>query len=219
VSKEKSMHTLSDFLNASQARHTHLCPRQVLGVRIALAGLSLLQMGPTQKRLRNLLVISETDGCFVDGIEVAAGVTVGHRSLRIADYGKIAATFINRRTGQAIRLHPSLEVRELAQKYCPDEKRPYFAQLKGYQIIPDCELLRVKWVTLDPDFRQILGSPSQRTCCAKCGEEIINGREIMQSGIPLCVACAGNAYYRMGEETDALENERQPIGILSEAVA
>ena len=41
------------------------------------------------------LIIVETDGCFVDGIEVSTGVTVGHRSLRVVDLGKIAATFVS----------------------------------------------------------------------------------------------------------------------------
>jgi formylmethanofuran dehydrogenase subunit E len=38
------------------------------------------------------LVIVETDGCFVDGIEVATGAAIGHRTLRVVDMGKIAHT-------------------------------------------------------------------------------------------------------------------------------
>ena len=201
------MSTLTDLLDASRARHTHLCPRQVLGVRVALAGLRLLDINPTIKHSKKLLmVISETDGCFVDGIEVAAQVSVGHRTLKIEDYGKIAATFLNLKTHQAVRLHPTLGVRELARKYCPYEKLAYFAQLKAYQMIPDCELLSVRWIRLDQDIQQLTGSPRQRACCNKCGEEIINGREIIKSQVVLCAACAGYAYYHLEDAIGAVEN-------------
>jgi len=93
------MDTLLKLLDASQAGPGHLCPSQVLGVRIGLAGLSLLQIDPTTCR-KNLLVIVETDGCFVNGIEVTTKVSVSQRSLKIEDYGKIAATFVHLKSGR-----------------------------------------------------------------------------------------------------------------------
>jgi formylmethanofuran dehydrogenase subunit E len=200
------MNELLDYLNASQARHSHLCPRQVLGVRIALAALAWLDLEPLAKRRKHLLVICETNGCFVDGIEVAARVSVGHRTLRVEDYGKIAATFVDLRTARALRLHPAAGIRELAREYFPLEKRAYFSQLKGYQIIPDDELLHAEWVTLAREADQIMGSARQRACCSGCGEEIINGREISQEDITLCMACAGQAYYRPAMRAEIMEN-------------
>ena len=35
------MNTLAELLERSSRRHSHLCPRQVLGVRMALAGMDL----------------------------------------------------------------------------------------------------------------------------------------------------------------------------------
>jgi formylmethanofuran dehydrogenase subunit E len=189
------MTDVQDYLNASQARHSHLCPRQVLGVRIALAGLTWLGLGKTLGYRKYLLVIAETDGCFVDGIEVTARVSVGHRSLKIRDYGKIAATFIDLKTSRAVRFRPAPGVRELARKYYPLEKRAYFAQLQGYQTIPDSELLDSEVVKLNYDLKSMLGSPSARVCCDRCREEIINGREVTDTGLTLCLACAGRAYY------------------------
>ena len=208
---EGYMNTFTDLLKASQARHSHLCPRQVLGIRIALMGLELLEIDSTQKRPKRLLVISETDGCFVDGIEVTARVSVGHRSLNIKDYGKIAATFINLKTNQAVRLHPAPKVRELAKSYLPLEKRAYFAQLEAYQVIPDHELLSIEWVTLHQPIRQIMGTPRQRACCMRCGEEIINGREITINELTLCAACAGQAYYHVETDAAKIENKREQI--------
>src|SRR5512142_3210454 len=111
---------ISALLALSNARHSHLCPRQVLGVRMALAGAAALGLDLPRADKR-LLVIAETDGCFVDGLEVAAGVSPGHRTLRIEDYGKIGATFVKVATGDAVRLAPRLDVRARAQDYALDE--------------------------------------------------------------------------------------------------
>ena len=89
---------LKPYLDLASRDHKHLCPRQVLGVRIGLKGMSALGLDEGSS-LENLLVIFETDGCFVDGIIAVTKCTVGHRTLRIEDYGKIAATFANTKTG------------------------------------------------------------------------------------------------------------------------
>jgi formylmethanofuran dehydrogenase subunit E len=183
--------------------------------RVGLAGLKLLDIDPTiQQRNKHLMIISETDGCFVDGIEVTAQVSVGHRSLKIEDYGKIAATFVDLKSGRAVRLHPVPGARELALQYCQEEKRAYFAQLKAYQIIPDRQLLHTEWITLKQDLQQIVGSPRQRAYCIRCGEEVINGREILESGLPTCVACAGRAYYQSGEPAGILKFNADEIHTL-----
>jgi formylmethanofuran dehydrogenase subunit E len=200
------MDTLLSLLEESQMRHTHLCPRQVLGVRIALAGLKLLDIDPmTQRRKRTVMVISETDGCFVDGLEVTARVSVGHRSLKIEDYGKIAATFVDVSSDRAVRLRPATGARELAVRYCREEERSYFAQLKAYQIMPDDQLLRAEWITLHQKIQQIMGSPRQRAYCIRCGEEVINGREVSDGGLPTCKACAGHAYYHSAENVSIVK--------------
>src|SRR5512147_1692459 len=97
--------SLDDILKISASRHTHLCPRQVLGARMGLAGARALGLD-LPVHYKRLLVILETDGCFADGVEAATGCTVGHRTMRVEDYGKIAATFVDVQTGRAFRLAP-----------------------------------------------------------------------------------------------------------------
>ena len=82
---------------------------------------------------KQLLVISETDGYLVDGVIAGTGCTVGHRILRVEDYGKVAATFVDVKTSRAVRLAPRLDIRELACSYVQDEPRHYFAQMQAYQ--------------------------------------------------------------------------------------
>jgi formylmethanofuran dehydrogenase subunit E len=187
---------LQAILDISAARHKHLCPRQVLGARIGLAGGAALGLALPRQDKR-LLIIVETDGCFADGVEAATGCAMGHRTLRLADYGKIGATFVDVKTGTAVRLAPQLDIREKALQYAPEETKHYYAQLVGYQRMPDNELLIIQPVQLSVPVSQIVSRAGVRVNCAECGEEIINEREVVVGGRPLCAACASPAYYTL----------------------
>jgi len=193
-------HDLSAILAASSARHSHLCPRQVLGARIGLAGGAFLGLD-LPRTDKQLLVFVESDGCFADGVEVATGCTMGHRTLRLEDYGKIAAVFVDVTSERAVRVAPRLDVRERAYAYAPGEGRHYFAQLQAYQVMPDDELLTIQPVMLATPVAAIVSKPIARTCCEGCGEEIINEREVVTGGQTLCRSCAGPGYYRPLTET------------------
>jgi len=188
------MSNLQTILNLSSSWHKHLCPRQVLGARIGLAGAAALGLeGPRQDK--RLLAIVETDGCFSSGVEAATACSVRHRTLRVADYGKIAATFVDVKTGTAVRIAPQLDVRQKALAYAPEEKKHYFAQLVGYQRMPDDELLAVQPVRLTTPIDEIVSRAGVRANCAACGEEIINEREVERDGRVYCRGCVGPAYY------------------------
>jgi formylmethanofuran dehydrogenase subunit E len=144
---------------------------------------------------KRLLAIIETDGCFADGIEVSTGVTVGQRRLRIEDYGKVAATFIDTLTGQAVRISPRSEARNKAIEYAPQAANLYEAQLLGYQVMPEEELLEYVQVELKPGLDEILSKPGLRVDCELCGEEIMNERQLKLDGLTLCRSCAGFSYF------------------------
>jgi formylmethanofuran dehydrogenase subunit E len=186
------LHTL---LERSSSRHDHLCPRQILGVRIGMAGMKALGFSEPPKK-KQLLVISETDGCFVDGVIAATGCTVGHRTLRVEDYGKVAATFVDTKTGRSIRVAPMVDVRKRAYQYAPHEPRHYFAQMQAYQIMPDEEMLTIQEVVLSTPVKQIVSKPGVRVNCEVCGEEVMNERELQREGLTLCRSCADGGYYQ-----------------------
>ncbi len=188
------MAELEVLLEISSRHHGHLCPRQILGVRIGLAGLSVLgfREPPPKKRL---LTILETDGCFADGVMAATGCSVGHRTLRVEDYGKAAATFVDTETRRAFRVSPALDIRQQALAFVPEEPRHYFAQMKAYRILPDSRMLVITEVQLATPVERIVSRPGVRVNCAICGEEIMNEREIERHGMLLCQTCAGLSYY------------------------
>ncbi len=185
---------MNELLAASATHHYRICPRQVLGVRMGLLAGYILEI-PVPQPEKRLLTIAETDGCFVDGLSAATGCYVGRRTLRIEDYGKTAATFVDTRTEQAIRITPRSNVRELAWEYAPSAHNKWEAQLIGYQYIPDDLLLSSQWVELTVPVRQIIGQAGKRTVCEICGEEIINQRQVLWKGMAVCKSCLGETYF------------------------
>jgi len=183
--------------------HHHLCPRQVLGVRMGLWAGQVLGFDVPQAGKR-LLTIVETDGCAVDGIAVATNCWVGRRTMRIKDYGKVAATFVDTLAGQAVRIVPRAQARELACVFVPEARSTWEAQLLGYQRMPAEDLLSVQPVQLNAPIEQILGHAGRKAICESCGEEIMNGREIVREGQVLCKSCAEMSYYRFVADSTGL---------------
>lgn len=193
------MSTLNELLPASAALHQHLCPRQVLGVRMGLLGGRWLDL-ELPRQDKRLLTFVETDGCAADGVTVATGCWVGRRTLRVIDFGKVAATFVDTDTRRAVRVVPKASIRERAWAYAPEAETKWQAQLLGYQRMPETELLLAQEVVLTVSLEELLSRPGCRTICQGCREEIINEREILQNGLTLCRACAGQSYYRPAGE-------------------
>jgi formylmethanofuran dehydrogenase subunit E len=187
---------LKTLLDRAAQRHKHLCPRQVLGVRMGMYAAELLELElpQTDKRLYTFV---ETDGCFTDGVAVATGCWVGRRTMRVIDFGKVAATFVDTKTNLAMRIYPHLQSRQRWHHYAPDAQSRWHGYLQAYQVMPAAELLVAQPVELTRSMQAILSNPGARTVCAQCGEEIINERQVMLNDRLLCRGCAGENYYRI----------------------
>lgn len=208
IVKPARMISMTQLLEQVAARHRHLCPRQVLGVRMGLlAGRVLDQDMPNEDK--RLLTLVEIDGCAADGVSAATGCTVGNRRLRVLDFGKVAATFVDMRCDKAIRIAPKRGIRAAAQKQAPDAKSRWHAQLEAYQVMSDADLLEVQQVELNIPLEKLLSKPGWRVICEVCGEEIINEREVVLEGTILCRGCAGQRYYRLTEQ-DGCPPDYQP---------
>lgn len=214
------MKSLSELLEQSAALHRHLCPRQVLGVRMGMLAGEVLGLDLPQVDSRacapgagkRLLTIVETDGCASDGIAVATNCWVGRRTMRVEDYGKVAATFVDTHTGQAVRIIPRGQARALAREFAPEARNRWEAQRLGYQRMPAEDLFSVQSVCLNTPLEQIVSRAGKRAICDLCGEEIMNEREVVRAGSALCRACAGPAYYR-------LEMPALPMSLPQESVS
>jgi formylmethanofuran dehydrogenase subunit E len=194
---------LQTLLQRSAKRHhDHLCPRQVLGVRMGMFAGEILGL-PLPQSDKRLYALVETDGCLVDGITAATECSCGHRTMHIFDYGKTAAAFADTVSGRTIRIMPSPTARARARHYAPNALDRWHAQLAAYQVMPTSELLVAQKVSLSISLAALISRHGLRVVCEVCGEDIINEREVRRCGHILCQACAGNAYYSLLEKETA----------------
>ena len=189
---------LNLMLAETEAMHKHLCPRQVLGVRMGLLAAELLGIEMPQKDKR-VLAFVESDGCFADGLSAATGCTLGHRTMRLFDYGKVAATLVDSKTGRAIRIAPRADSRKRAAEAMPEAANRWKGQLEAYKSIPNELLYDAREVALNLDVAALVGKAGVRVSCARCAEEILNQREVVREGETLCQSCAGDSYWRAAE--------------------
>jgi len=206
------MATLDELLREAELAHGHLCAGQVLGVRMAMLALERLGIADPRARLladgslnpdrKRLVTFVEIDRCATDAIGVVTGCRVGKRALKLRDWGKMAATFVDLNAGlggesykglrvvalesskgQALRLYPELE--KNAQ------------QMKAYRELPDAELFAEQWVRVPLPASEFPGYKGERVACARCGEGVNFDRFVERGGERLCVACAGGGslYY------------------------
>src|SRR3954465_5270692 len=114
------MQTVEELLEECGRLHGHLCAGQLLGVRMALLGCKLLGIeDPKGVDRKSLIVWVEIDRCMADAVSAFTDVRVGKRSLKFFDYGKVATTFLNSRTGEAVRIVALDESRALADARYP----------------------------------------------------------------------------------------------------
>ena len=105
------------LLKSSAQAHGHLCPGQVVGVRMAILGCRLIDLDEPRRhdQIKKLIVYVEMDRCTADAVAHVTGVKLGRRSLKFMDYGIMAATFVNLDTGRAFRVISTEEARDLAE--------------------------------------------------------------------------------------------------------
>jgi len=194
------MRTFEEHLQAAAAMHGHLCAGQVLGVRMARRGCVELGIDPDERSARRrLIVYVETDRCAADAVASVTGCKLGRRTLKHVDYGKMAATLVDTRTGNAARVIARDDAREKALAYCESDGETSKAQLIAYQKMPDDELLLVQRVKVDIPPEDLPGRPLRRVTCQQCGESVSDGREVVVNGRTLCRVCAGTSYYRISD--------------------
>jgi formylmethanofuran dehydrogenase subunit E len=191
--------TITDFkqlLTESIRVHGHLCPGQVLGVRMSMLGLQEVGIfDPKGRDRKNIIVYVEMDRCATDAVQSVTGCSLGNRTLKFMDYGKMAATFVNLATNKAVRVYAKDESRTLAKNYFPDTENKYRAQLEAYKIMTDEELFRVQAVRVMVRPEDMPGRPSRRVVCEICGEQVQDAREQCREGRILCRPCDDKGYY------------------------
>ena len=195
------MATFDDLLREAEIAHGHLCAGQILGVRMAMLGLRRLGIeDPRGTDRKRLVTFIEIDRCATDAIGVVTGCRLGKRALKLRDWGKMAATFVDLRDNKAVRIAARESSKDRARELYPEIEPKNAQQMHAYRERPDAELFAEQWVTGPLDAREMPGYKSPRIACAVCGEGINYDREVRRpsaaSGADeiLCQGCADPAH-------------------------
>jgi formylmethanofuran dehydrogenase subunit E len=188
---------VDELLEECGRLHGHLCAGQLLGVRMALLGCRLLGLeDPRGADRKKLIVWVEIDRCMTDAVGAVTGVRLGKRSLKYFDYGKVAASFLNTETGEAVRIVALEESRALADARYPAIEDKKERQFRAYREATDEELFKIEEVSVAYGLMDAPGRPKARVFCVRCGEGVNDGREVSgQQGELLCRPCADGGYY------------------------
>ena len=204
---------LEELLLDAERAHGHLCAGQILGVRMALLALKRLNIHqPRKKTLPNgelnpdrkrPVVFVEIDRCATDAIGVVTGARVGKRALKLRDWGKMAATFVDLEAKLGGDDYKGLRVvalessknraRELYPEISKNEQ-----QMRAYRELPDAELFSEQWVRVALPANEFPGFKGERVVCARCGEGVNFDRFAEIAGERLCLPCSEREapYYR-----------------------
>ena len=187
---------LEELLAESAALHGHICPGQVLGVRLALRGCQELGIEKPKEAAKRLVVYVEIDRCATDAIQTVTGCKLGKRTMKYVDYGKLAATFIHLPTGKAVRLAAREDIREKAASFRRQGWTKHEAEVAAYKVMSDEELFHIEPVLVEVPIEDLPGPPLRRVICDQCGEGVNDSREITIAGRTLCRPCAYGGYYQ-----------------------
>ncbi len=183
--------------------HGHSCPGSAIGYRAAEIAICELS---SRAEDEELVAIVENDSCSVDAIQVVTGCTMGKGNLIFKDYGKQVYTFLNRKTGKALRIALKNNIDEIAPEFskarenafsssASQEEKNEFVKAKDaltekiLRDIPTQELFKVESVELEfPEEARIFKS----IYCAKCGEPVAEHRARVENGEIVCLPCFNN---------------------------
>ena len=168
------------LLAEAGAFHGDICGGIRTGTRMTMCGLRLLGIGdPKGEDRKKLLVFVEIDRCATDAIMALTGCRPGKRNMKVKDFGKMAATFINLESGEAVRIAS-------ARKKEDDV---------DHAKASDEELFNITTVNVHLKPEDLPGKPVRACQCARCGETVLDGREIESAGETLCRPCFEKANY------------------------
>jgi formylmethanofuran dehydrogenase subunit E len=184
-----------------------MCPGQVLGVRMGMLGLALLGFeAPLNDRdIKKVVVVVEIDRCAADALAAVTGVKLGRRSLKFMDYGLMAASFYNLKTGDAYRVSVDDACKQAALRLRPDMDDPAERETAAYSVMPASELFRVEKVAVHLQPEDLPGYRGDKAACDACGAVIRHCREVVVEGKTLCRACAGPAYFERVCQVDGFD--------------
>ncbi len=188
-----------ELIDAVVSFHGHSCPGLAIGIRAAEYALQELD----DIMLADLVCVTETDMCGVDGIQFLTKCTYGKGNLIHRDYGKAAFSFFDRNSGKAFRLLLRADAKGSA-----GEKTSKLMKKKGSGKLTEEETVQLSTSRVEV-MRKLMEQPLQKMfdlepletqpprrprileslTCEHCMEDTMESRTRRFAGETLCVPC------------------------------
>jgi formylmethanofuran dehydrogenase subunit E len=169
----------------------------ILGIRMCVLAMKLLEIDDPSEYHRKLIVVVETDRCLPDVMALVLGCRLGNRTLKLRDWGKMAASFLDLTRNRAFRV-AARETIEAEALQCFKELPRAEALTGAHKAFEDVRLFQWQPVILHFLPEDLPGYHAKRVLCERCGEGVGLRREVHKDGLTLCRACAGEAYWLPG---------------------
>ena len=184
--------------------HGHVCPGTVMGYRAAK--IATREFSSEKSVDEELVAIVENDSCSVDAIQVVTGCTFGKGNLIFKDHGKHVYTFINRKTGDALRISLKSSVdlehmdpawsrlrRKVTSGAATSNEQQDFRKradriAEMLMKMSEEDLFNVTHIEIAdvPKKARIFRSVT----CQKCGELVSEHRARLENGETVCIPCS-----------------------------
>lgn len=167
-----------ELLDAVVDFHGHNCPGLSIGIRAAEYVLHEF----AEVENSDLVCVSETDMCGIDGIQFLTQCTLGKGNLILVDHGKAAFSFYDRKSGKAFRIILRPDAKEGDQGKPQDRDD----MIRILMEKPLADLFDLEVLEESPPRRaRILTSLT----CENCREQTMESRTRRFDGRTLCIPC------------------------------
>ena len=164
-----------------------------MGTRMAISGMRAVEIhDPKGEDRKDLMVFMEIDRCPADAILAVTGCHPGKRTMKMLDYGKMAATFINTKTNKAVRVSAKNRQGNEIKSREMIENQP---MTDDFAALTDDELFTVTEVRVHLCTGDKPGRPVRSISCASYGEQVLDMKDVEINGKYYCRPCAENKSY------------------------
>ncbi|RLB03497.1 MAG: formylmethanofuran dehydrogenase [Deltaproteobacteria bacterium] len=205
---------LKGLLAAAKEFHGHICPYVAIGIRASLIGMERLgvsRLNFEESIEERIMAIVECNNCFLDGVQIATGCTVGNNSMVYLDLGKNALTLVKRKDWEGVRIYVDSDA--IRDRYFPEEALALFDKVvvRREGTPEEVSTLNEKWeqigytmLELPEDEFQVQSvkvaplepAPIFRSVrCSSCGELTMEIRVVHVEGRPYCLRCAKRSFH------------------------
>ena len=205
---------LEELLEKAAQIHGHYCSYLALGVKATYIAFKAFKIGESSG-MEKIMVITECNNCFVDGIQALSGCTLGNNALIYKDLGKTAVTFFKRKEKEGLRISVKLSSEQMKDNPDAEEALALFdrAVKKREKLTPqEQEHMKELWTKMSFD---VLSKPEddvfdmkkvepeileyapvfESIKCSVCGEDVMETHIRMRKNNPVCISCMNENYW------------------------